>query len=91
VLACPLFWVSGANQVGKGVISGWREVVIPCVKEGAGLWPFDGEFGAESHNGLTNAETYPAENYGWLGVENIRSKGKQNHAAESLERLTAEF
>jgi hypothetical protein len=59
----------GANQVGKGAISGWREVVIPCVKEGARLWPFDGELSAESFNGLTIAETYPAETYGWIDIK----------------------
>jgi hypothetical protein len=79
--ACPLFWTLGANQVGKGAISGWREVVIPCVKAGAQLWPFDGELGMESPNGLIIAETYPAEMYGWLGAESVRKEGKRNQDA----------
>lgn len=79
--ACPLFWTLGANQVGKGAISGWQEVVIPSVKAGARLWPFDGELGMESANGLTIAETYPAEMYGWLGAESVRKAGKRNQDA----------
>ena len=76
--ACPLFWTLGANQVGKGAISGWQEVVMPCVKAGARLWPFDGELGLESSKGLTIAETYPAEIYGWLEIDSIRKAGKRN-------------
>jgi hypothetical protein len=76
--ACPLFWTLGANQVGKGAISGWQEVVIPCVDAGARLWPFDGELGLENSTGLTIAETYPAEIYGWLGIDSIRKSGKRN-------------
>jgi hypothetical protein len=76
--ACPLFWTLGANQVGKGAISGWQEVVMPCVKAGARLWPFDGELGLEGSIGLTIAETYPAEIYGWLGIDSIRKAGKRS-------------
>ena len=79
--ACPLFWTLGANQVGKGAISGWQKVVIPCVNGGARLWPFDGELGMESPNGLIIAETYPAEMYGWLGAESVRKEGKRNQDA----------
>ncbi|MCE2760480.1 MAG: hypothetical protein LW713_05480 [Acetobacteraceae bacterium] len=79
--ACPLFWTLGANQVGKGAISGWQKVVIPCVNGGARLWPFDGELGMESPNGLTIAETYPAEMYGWLGAESVRKAGKRKQDA----------
>jgi hypothetical protein len=70
----------GANQVGKGAISGWREVVIPCVKEGAHLWPFDGELSSESFNGLTIAETYPAEIYGWIDIKFQGKGGKKSQA-----------
>jgi hypothetical protein len=79
--ACPLFWTLGANQVGKGAISGWQKVVIPCVNGGARLWPFDGELCMESPNGLTIAETYPAEMYGWLGAESVRKAGKRKQDA----------
>ncbi len=76
--ACPLFWTLGANQVGKGAISGWQEVVMPCVKAGARLWPFEGELGLESSKGLTIAETYPAEIYGWLGIKFQGKGGKRS-------------
>ena len=78
--ACPLFWTLGANQVGKGAISGLREVVIPCVKAGARLWPFDGELGLENSTGLTIAETYPAEIYGWLCIKFQGEGGKRSQA-----------
>lgn len=45
----------------------------------------DGEFGAESHNSLTIAETYSDGIYGWFGVENNHSEGKRNHAARKSE------
>jgi hypothetical protein len=32
--ACPLFWTLGANQVGKGAIIGWRDVLAPRAKRG---------------------------------------------------------
>ncbi len=35
-----LFWTLGGNQVGKGAISGWREIIVPRLDE-IGLWPFD--------------------------------------------------
>ena len=78
--ACPLFWTLGANQVGKGAISGLREVVIPCVKAGARLWPFDGELGLENSTGLTIAEAYPAEIYGWLCIKFQGEGGKRSQA-----------
>ena len=40
--ACSLFWTLGGNQVGKGALSGWREVVLPALQRGPLLWPFDG-------------------------------------------------
>lgn len=78
--ACPLFWTLGANQVGKGAVSGWQKVVIPCVNGGARLWPFDGELGLESSKGLTIAETYPAEIYGWLCIKFQGQGGKRSQA-----------
>jgi hypothetical protein len=84
VAACPLFWTLGANQVGKGALSGWREVIIPCVEEKARLWPFDGDLDFESPNGLTITETYPAETYGWLGI-NFQGKGGKKSQAKRRE------
>lgn len=43
--ACPLFWTLGHNQVGKGAITGWQEIIVPAIACGARLWPFDGGLG----------------------------------------------
>lgn len=62
--ACSLFWTLGANQVGKGAISGWREVIRPAIERGTRLWPFDGALAELARTpGLVIAETYPAEAY----------------------------
>lgn len=66
--ACSLFWTLGGNQVGKAALSGWREVIVPAVRRGAHLWPFDGDIGKNGAKGLTIAETYPAEAYKHVGV-----------------------
>jgi hypothetical protein len=66
--ACALFWTLGGNQVGKAALSGWREVIIPAVRQGAHLWPFDGDIADRRTKGLTIAETYPAEAYKHVGV-----------------------
>lgn len=66
--ACALFWTLGGNQVGKAALSGWREVVVPAIRQGAHLWPFDGDISDGGATGLTIAETYPAEAYKHVGV-----------------------
>ncbi|MBA2363205.1 MAG: hypothetical protein H0V86_06720 [Chloroflexia bacterium] len=45
VSASPLFWTLGPKAVGKAAILGWKEVLIPPLRSGAGdvrLWPFQG-------------------------------------------------
>ena len=67
--ACPLFWTLGGNQVGRGALSGWQELVGPAIRRGASVWPFDGDLAELSMRpGLVIAETYPAEAYGHIGV-----------------------
>jgi len=67
--ACPLFWTLGPNQVGKGAITGWQEIIVPAIACGARLWPFDGGLGDLARApGLAIAETYPAEAYRHVGV-----------------------
>nr|WP_302052399.1 DUF429 domain-containing protein [Devosia sp. WQ 349K1] len=66
--ACSLFWTLGGNQVGKGAISGWSEVVIPSLNQ-AGIWPFDGPLSQlESKFPVVLAETYPGDVYAQLGI-----------------------
>jgi hypothetical protein len=63
-----LFWTLGANQVGKGAICGWRDVILPALEldpQRVRLWPFDGcDFAELLQRGCAViAETYPAEYY----------------------------
>jgi len=77
--ACALFWTLGANQVGKGAIVGWRDVLAPALRhdQNVALWPFDGRLGELLQPGkIVIAETYPAECYGWFFSEPLRGKGK---------------
>jgi hypothetical protein len=79
--ACPIFWTLGGNQVGRGALSGWDEVIRPAVAAGAHLWPFDGSLSALAETGgITLAETYPAEAYGHVGVrfQHGQSKRRQD-------------
>jgi hypothetical protein len=76
--ACPLFWTLGGNQVGKAAISGWQSVLQPARREGARLWPYDGDLAALSEaNRLVICETYPAEAYGHVGVRFAAGASKQ--------------
>ncbi len=77
--ACPLFWTLGANQVGKGAIVGWRDVLAPALRDDKSvfIWPFDGRLEELLRPGKTVVtETYPAECYGWLFDELLKGKGK---------------
>jgi hypothetical protein len=77
--ACPLFWTLGANQVGKGAIVGWRDVLTPAIRDenAVSLWPFDGRLDDLLMPGrIVVAETYPAECYGWFFPEPLQGKGK---------------
>lgn len=84
--ACALFWTLGGSQVGKGALSGWREVLQPALgaRPRPALWPFDGELANLLHEGgVVLAESYPAEFYRHLGVHFGAAKGagKQSTAA----------
>lgn len=77
--ACPLFWTLGANQVGKGALVGWRDVLAPAVRDDDSvlLWPFDGQLAELLRPGkIVVAETYPAECYNWFFTEPLKGKGK---------------
>jgi hydroxypyruvate reductase len=65
--ACALFWTLGGNQVGKGAITGWREVLQPNLAQ-LSLWPFHGPLHTLLRSGITVAETYPGEVYGQIGL-----------------------
>ncbi|WLE00243.1 DUF429 domain-containing protein [Agrobacterium leguminum] len=66
--ACMLFWTLGGNQVGKGAISGWREIIAPRLDE-IGLWPFDGSLDELANSTpIILAETYPGDVYRQIGM-----------------------
>lgn len=67
--ACPLFWTLGANQVGKAAITGWVEVIIPLIRAGARLWPYQGRLpDLACAAGPVLCETYPADAPRVIGV-----------------------
>ena len=79
--ACPIFWTLGGNQVGRGALSGWVEVVKPAQAGGASVWPFDGSLeDLAAGPGLVIAETYPAEAYGHVGVRFAQAESKTNQS-----------
>lgn len=78
--ACPIFWTLGGNQVGKAALDGWKTIIVPMVKRGAKVWPFDGTLETVISPGrVILAETYPAEAYGHVGVS-FRNQSKTNQA-----------
>jgi hypothetical protein len=63
-----LFWTLGGNQVGKGAITGWQELIAPNLDE-IDLWPFDGDLHhLFNTRDIVIAETYPGEVYGQIGI-----------------------
>ncbi len=84
-----MFWTLGANQVGKAALHGWREVIGPAQRQGAALWPFDGDLGVLAAQGrLVLAESYPGDGYGQLGFK-IRKKGDRALRAALAPHFTA--
>jgi hypothetical protein len=76
--ACSLFWTLGGNQVGKGALTGWKELIQPAVLQGAGLWPFDGDLAELARTPcLVLAETYPAEAYRMVGAQFLPRQSKR--------------
>lgn len=65
--AAPLFWLVGAQQVGRAALTAWSEVVRPL----SGLphvllWPMDGHLGDLAEPATTVlAEAYPRAAYEW--------------------------
>lgn len=83
--ACPVFWTLGGNQVGRGALSGWNEVIGPALAAGAALWPYHGDLSSllERQRGLVLVETYPAEAYGHVGVKFRSNESKRRRADRS--------
>jgi hypothetical protein len=86
--ACPSFWTLGANQVGKGMLHGLKNLIIPGYVEGFNIWPFTGDLAASSRtHGVTLIETYPGEIYGWLAEPSELTKSNQDSRKKYLQKL----
>lgn|GEM_PF-1983986 len=79
--ACAIFWTLGGNQVGKGAIVGWRDLIAPALKSpenNVAIWPFDGPLqDLIQPDAVVLAETYPAEFYHHLGLSFPKAKAGQ--------------
>jgi hypothetical protein len=86
---CSLFWTLGPDQVGKGAITGWRELVVPALENSsAALWPYDGPLSElMEKERLVIVETYPAEAFGHLGLERKLSKRNPDHRRIHFSKL----
>jgi hypothetical protein len=84
--ASPLFWTLGGQQVGKGALALWREVLQPALRDRAiGLWPFDGSFESlAASKELVVVETYPTEFHERLGIR-FTSGGKRVQPARTAQ------
>lgn len=89
--ACSLFWTLGGNQVGKGAISGWREVIIPNLAT-VGLWPFDGDLHSlSSRCPVVLAETYPGDVYHQLGITRRSWSKRRQLDRERISRFISDW
>ena len=76
--ACPVFWTLGANQVGRGAVLAWREIVR---EGGCRVWPFDGDLAVLVRGGgVVAAEVYPTACAEWLGVGFGRRESKRRQS-----------
>lgn len=85
-----IFWTMGANQIGKGMLAGWRELLLPNW-DNITLWPFDGSltelaFGPNAKPVV--AEAYPGEFYHHFGMfaqrGSKRSQAVRQHEGTKL-------
>ena len=86
-----MFWTLGPRQVGKAMLSGWSEVLLPALlgpdKEVFRLWPFDGDLPSLAGPGsAVLLETYPGEMYGHFGVRG-NNKTAQAWRREAGDRM----
>ena len=90
---CPLFWTMGANQVGKGTLSAWRELASPLLAQPwARHWPAHGELDAllrEAGAGVILMETYPALYARWISAERSGSKRDRAQRASRAQATIA--
>jgi hypothetical protein len=70
--ACALFWTLGGNQVGRAALAGWRDMLLPAMRElqgELGVWPFDGDLQSLlASRAAVIVETYPGNACVQLGL-----------------------
>ena len=79
--ASPMFWTLGANQVGKGAIQLWRDLLLPALHapDPPLLWPFAGSLAELLKPGrVVVAETYPANAMRQMALGFKGSKRRQS-------------
>ena len=85
---CALFWTMGARQVGKAAITAWRDLLQPALAHDQvplSLWPFHGTLEELMGPGrIVACEVYPAEIYGWLGLDWSQG-GKRSRRARAAQ------
>ncbi len=85
--ACPSFWTLGANQVGKGMLHGLENLIIPGQQDGFHIWPFSGDLATcTKRPGVTLIETYPGEIYRWLDISEL-TKSNQESRKDAVKQL----
>lgn len=84
-----MFWTLGPKQVGKAMLTGWRELVLPNLNR-LSLWPFEGTLTelAQRDKPIL-AESYPGEFYHHLGLQLSGSKRSQATRKQCGETLLA--
>ena len=90
--ASPMFWTLGANQVGKGALRLWQELLLPALRgdEPPWLWPFDGALAGLLQPGrFVIAETYPANAMRQMELGMRGSKRRQSDRAAVADRFRA--
>jgi hypothetical protein len=78
-----LFWTLGPRQVGRAAIAGWRDILIPSLRE-IRLWPFQGSLGDFVDAPVVVCETYPSEFYAHLGLPRGKTSAMRCAAAQAL-------
>ncbi|WP_242361105.1 MULTISPECIES: hypothetical protein [unclassified Anaeromyxobacter] len=78
-----LFWTVGGKQVGKAALAGWRDVVLPALRDArAAIWPFQGELATLLRPGaVVLAEIYPADAWRRLGAAPVSKRDPASRLA----------
>jgi hypothetical protein len=69
--AAPLFWLVGAQQVGRAALTAWQDVIAPLMQlPHVRLWPMDGHLGDLAQAGHTSL-IYQFADAGFYRVDEI--------------------